>query len=181
MTNSNDFRRYSYQNDTSYLINSFDVSKSSAAPKRKQTPQTDTDKNFKLHENKTVKSAAEIEWEERKSFKSAVKIILISVFTIALIGLTVYSFALKNELTREVSSLQTQISYAQSENISLMSRLDSMVSIGTIDEYAVDNLKMNKMKSSQIQYIDVEKYKQDRMNSIQETDEVPDTDTSGNN
>lgn len=181
MTNSNDFRRYSYKQDTSYLIKNFDVSRSSAAPKRKENLETDNEKTLKLHENKIIKSAAQIEKEEKITSRKAVKLMMIALFAVALIGLTVYSFALKNQLTREVAAVQTQISYAQSENISLMSRLDSMVSIGTIDEYAVDNLHMNKMKSSQIQYIDVEKYKQDRMNSIQNSDETPDSDTTGNN
>ena len=179
MTNSNDFRRYSYQNDTSYLIKNFDLSRGSAAPKHRETPHTD--KKFTLHENNAVKSAAQIEKEEKATFKKAVKILIVSAFAIGLIGLTVYSFALKNELTREVASVETKISYAQSENISLMSRLDSMVSVGTIDEYAVYNLNMNKIKASQIQYIDVEKYKQNRMDSIRNADEIPEQNASGNN
>lgn len=85
---------------------------------------------------------------------------------IAFVGLTLYSFAVKNELTREISSVKVDIANAQSENISLQSQLDAMVSISMIDDYAVNKLHMTKMKSNQVQYMDVEQYKQDYMNRI---------------
>ena len=164
MTNTNDFRRYSYQYDTSYMLKDFDLSRSSAAPKRREMPQEE--KKLKLRENKSVKSSQQILRDEKLSFRNAVVLLSIAAVVIAFVGFTIHSFALKNELTREISSVQTQISYAQSENISLNSRLDAMVSIGTIDDYAVNELHMTKMKSDQIQYIDVEQYKQDRMEKI---------------
>ena len=84
-------------------------------------------------------------------------------------------------MTREVSSIETKISYAQSENISLNSRLDAMVSIGTIDEYAVNELHMTKLKPSQIQYIDVQKYKAERMEKIKNERLNQTQSDSGNN
>lgn len=164
MTNTNDFRRYSYQHDTSYMIKDFNLNRSSAAPKRREMPETE--KKLKLRENKAVKTSEQILKDEKLGFKNAVVLLGIAAVVIALVGFTLHSFALKNELTREVSSMQTQISYAQSEGISLSSRLDAMVSIGTIDDYAVNELHMTKMKPSQIQYMDVEKYKQERMEKI---------------
>ena len=47
----------------------------------------------------------------------------------------------------------------QSENISLQSELDSLVSVSMIDDYAVNKLGMKKVKSNQIQYVDVDGYK----------------------
>ncbi|WP_177917989.1 Tfp pilus assembly protein FimT/FimU [uncultured Eubacterium sp.] len=164
MTNTNDFRRYSYQHDTSYMIKDFNLNRSSAAPKHREIPETE--KKLKLRENKAVKTSEQILKDEKLGFKNAVVLLGIAAVVIALVGFTLHSFALKNELTREVSSMQTQISYAQSEGISLNSRLDAMVSIGTIDDYAVNELHMTKMKPSQIQYMDVEKYKQERMEKI---------------
>lgn len=52
MTNTGDFRRYSYSGDTSYLINSFDVGRSSAAPAYKPEPE----RNLKVRENAKRKS-----------------------------------------------------------------------------------------------------------------------------
>ena len=171
MTNSNDFRRYSYQYDTSYMIKDFNLSRSSAAPKHTETPSEE--KKLKLRENKTVKSSEQILKDERLGFKNAVVLLTVAAVIIAFVGFTIHSFALKNELTREVSSIETKISYAQSENISLNSRLDAMVSIGTIDEYAVNELHM--------QYIDVQKYKAERMEKIKNERLNQTQSDSGNN
>ncbi len=165
MTNTNDFRRYSFQNDTSYLISSFDVSRSSAAPKRKpEMPEPEKERDFKLRENVKIKSANQIKNEDKAATKKMIAILALALAVISFVSATVYSFALKNELTRDIASTQTDISNAQSENISLQSRLDAMVSISMIDEYAVDKLGMTKMKSNQIQYIDVSEYKNNRLN-----------------
>lgn len=166
MTNTNDFRRYSYQSDTSYLLNGFDISRSSAAPKRKPTPSTEEERTLKLHENDSVKSAQQLDSEAKRAFKQNIALILIATLVIGFVALTLHSFALKNELTREISSVKTDISNAQSENISLQSQLDAMVSISMIDDYAVNNLHMTKMKSNQIQYMDVNQYKQDYMKKL---------------
>ena len=141
MTNTNDFRRYSYQNDTSYMLNGFNVSRSSTAP-------------------------SQIKHEQALCAKRAVALILTAVIVIGFVGLTLYSFAVKNELTREISSAKVNIANAQSENISLQSELDTMVSISMIDDYAVNKLHMTKMESNQIQYMDVNQYKQDYMKKI---------------
>ena len=47
MTNTNDFRRYSYSSDPAYLINQFDFSRGSQAPKIKPQSQPDVNKGFK--------------------------------------------------------------------------------------------------------------------------------------
>ena len=76
-----------------------------------------------------------------------------------MIALVIGSLAVKNELTKEIAAKQTQIANAQSENISLQSELDSLVSVSMIDDYAVNKLGMKKVKSNQIQYVDVDGYK----------------------
>ena len=84
-----------------------------------------------------------------------------------MVGLLLNSMATKNELTREISQKQTQIANAKSENISLQSELDAMVSVSMIDEYAVDKLGMSKVKSNQIQYMDVSQFKAERHMMLQ--------------
>lgn len=158
MTNTNDFRRYAYQYDPSYLIDSFDVSRSSAAPKRKPVEAPKRETKFTVRENVNYKSAEDIIAQERKALRKAVLIVITAICVIAVVGLTLHSFALKNELTRENAALQTQISNAQSEGISLQSQLDAMVSVGTIEKYAVEKLHMTKMNSNQVQYMDVKEY-----------------------
>lgn len=160
MTNTNDFRRYSYQHDTSYMISGFNMTRSSAAPKRRvEEPEQDLQPGFKVRENVKLKSSAQIKAEEKLATRKMIAIISIALVIIGFVSATVYSFALKNELTRDIASTQIDIANAQSENISLQSRLDAMVSISMIDEYAVNKLGMTKMKSNQIQYMDVSEYK----------------------
>lgn len=95
------------------------------------------------------------------------RIAVIAVVCLSMVGLLLNSMATKNELTREISQKQTQIANAKSENISLQSELDAMVSVSMIDEYAVDKLGMSKVKSNQIQYMDVSQYKAERQKMLQ--------------
>ena len=76
-------------------------------------------------------------------------------------------FAYTNQLTHEVSSIETEIEKSQSENTRLTSELDAMVSLSQIDDYAVNKLGMVKMKSSQINYIDVSSFKMNREGSFE--------------
>ena len=157
MTNTNDFRRYSYQNDTAYLINSFDFSRGSQAPKLR--PQDKPQEKLKVRESKGLKSRGELRKEQKSAFSKAVRIAAVAVITLVMICLVLHSLALKNELTREISSKQTAIANAQSENISLQSELNSLVSMSMIDKYAVEELGMTKMRSNQIQYMNVDEFK----------------------
>lgn len=166
MTNANDFRRYSYQNDTSYIISGFNLSRSSAAPKRREDDLPEKQRTLKVRENDSVKASTQIKHEQALCTKKAMALVLVAAMIIGFVGLTLYSFAVKNELTRNISSVKTSISNAQSENISLQSELDTMVSISMIDDYAVNKLHMTKMKSNQIQYMDVNQFKQKYMKEI---------------
>lgn len=157
MTNTNDFRRYSYSSDPNYLINSFNVQRGSQAPKINPTPKTQ--RGFKLRENNTLKTKGELLTEQRQSTKSIVKICLVAVVTLVMVGLVINSLAVKNQLTKDLAKQKVAIENAQSENISLQSQLDSLVSMSMIDEYAVEKLGMTKVKSNQIQYVDVDEYK----------------------
>lgn len=169
MTNTNDFRRYSYQYDPSYLISGFDLTRSSAVPKKKPNVLPQEEPNLTVHENVKYKSAKEVAAEEKLAFKKALMVLVSAIGIIAVVALTLHSFALKNELTREISQLETNISNAQSESISLQSQLDSMISIATIEKYAVDNLHMTKMSSNQVQYMDVNEFKQNYENNLQKS------------
>ena len=166
MTNANDFRRYSYQNDTAYMISGFNLSRSSTAPKHREEDYPEEQRGLRVRENDSVKASIQIKHEQALCTKRAIALLVVAAMIIGFVGLTLYSFAVKNELTREISSVKTNISNAQSENISLQSELDTMVSISMIDDYAVNKLHMTKMKSNQIQYMDVKQFKQNYMKEI---------------
>lgn len=165
MTNTNDFRRYSYQSDTAYLINSFDFSRGSQAPKLR--PQDKPADNLKVRENKQLKSRSELKREQKSALLKAARIAAVAVISLVMIALVLHSMALKNELTKEIEHKQTAIANAQSENISLQSELNSLVSMSMIDKYAVEQLGMTKMRSNQIQYMNVDEFKAARQKAAE--------------
>ena len=146
MTNTNDFRRYSYSSDASYAIKAFDVQRGSQAPKL----NPEGEKSFKVRENKVVKSKSQIVKEQKKAFVKSAKIAVVAVTMLLLAAVTVNSFVQKNELTRQISQTQTDISNAESEYVSLQSRLNSLVSMSMIDEYAVEELGMTYAREGQV-------------------------------
>lgn len=167
MTNTNDFRRYSYVNDPTYLINQFDVQRGSQAPRIKPDVQRKPD--FKVRENGKLKNKSELKQERQAALKSAIMISIVAIMCLATVAGVLKSFAVKNELTRQISRQQVDIANAESENISLQSELDSLVSMSMIDQYAVEQLGMTKVRSNQIQYIDVDEYKAQRQSQVNKT------------
>ena len=173
MTNANDFRRYStYVSSTSALVNSFDVSRGSArtaaapdiAPRSRREKERERD--LKVRKGVGIKNRNVLIKEQRAARIKAIRISLVAVLCLAMIAVVVNSFAVKNQLTRQIAVQETEIANAQSENISLQSELNSLVSMSMIDKYAVEKLKMTKIKSSQIQYMDVAAFKQKRVDSL---------------
>ena len=155
MTNTGDFRRYSYSTEAAYAVQAFNYQRTSAAPSYVPTPK----KDFKVRERSQRKSKAQLLHEQKLSLKKA--LCLTMLFAV------LYTNAKTNELTHEISDLQKNLSVSQSENTRLNSELDSLVSMNMIDQYAVEKLGMTKMKSNQIKYIDVSQYKQKRMAAAQ--------------
>lgn len=158
MTNTGDFRRYSYSGDASYALKAFDVSRSSAAPAYKPERKRD----FKVRENGRAKSRQELIAEQKAAAVKIVSIISAALICIAMLFAVIGSMAAKNELNHEISSLENRLSVAQSENTRINSELNAMVSMSMIDQYAVEELGMVKIQSNQIKYIDVAKYKEER-------------------
>lgn len=167
MTNTNDFRKYTFTNDPAYLINQFDVQKTSHAPKIRPDVQEKPD--FRVRENDRFKTKSELKQEQKLAFRKAVMVSLVAIMCLGAIAGVLKTFAVKNELTKQIAHQQVDIANAVSENISLQSELDSLVSISMIDKYAVEQLGMTKVKSNQIQYIDVNEYKAQRQTENNKT------------
>lgn len=163
MTNTGDFRRYSYSGDTSYLINSFNAGRSSAAPAYVPEPKRD----LKVRENGKRKSKKQLLQEQKAGFVKVVTIVIVSVLTIAMFFGVLSTFAKKNELNHEISNLESQLAVAQSENTRINSELNSLVSMSMIDKYAVEKLGMTKMQTQQIRYIDVSQFKEEHKTAAQ--------------
>lgn len=163
MTNTGDFRRYSYGSDAAYAVQAFNYQRSSAAPAYIPKPE----KEFKVRQRGQRKSKAQLVHEQKLSFKKALSIATVAALCLSMLFAVLYTNAKTNELTFEISRLEKNYSTAQSENTRLNSELDSLVSMSMIDQYAVEKLSMTKMKSNQIKYIDVSQYKQKRLAAAQ--------------
>ena len=158
MTNTNDFRSGAYYGSTRSLIDSFDYSRGSQAPKLRPQEKPEEDQKLKLRQNKRLKSKSVLRKEQKASANKAIKVALVAVLCLGMICMALHSMAQNNELTREISAKQTEIANAQSEHISLQSQLNALVSMKTIDKVAVEKLGMTKMKSNQIQYMNVDEF-----------------------
>lgn len=167
MTNTGDFRRYSFAGDTTYLINSFDVSRSSAAPSYKP----DTQRELKVRENNKRKSKNQLLQEQRFAFRKTFAIAVSALLTVAMLFGVLHTYAKKNELNHEISSLETKLTVAQSENTRINSELNALVSMSMIDKYAVEKLGMTKMQANQIRYIDVSQFKEEHKSAVQKLEE----------
>lgn len=163
MTNATDFRRYSYDADMSYTnaLNAFNATRSSAAPDLK--PQRK--RAFSVRPNTVKKSKAQLVAEQKKAFKQAIVVLTVTVLSLSMLFGVVYTFVQKSELTRSIAKAKSNIALAQSQNVSLNSELEAMVSMSQIDMYAVETLGMVKLQSNQIRYIDTSKFKEARNNS----------------
>ncbi len=159
MTNTNDFRQYSYQSDTARLISSFNYTRGSQAPKVKPEYDEGYGRKLRATEAKGIKSEAQLRHETRVSRNKAIRVVAVAVLFLAMIGFVLNSFVIKNQLTREITKQEVAIANAQSEYISLQSQLNIMYSVSMVDKYAVNKLKMSKVRQGQIQYMDVAEYK----------------------
>lgn len=169
MTDTRDYRRYTSYSASSNLINSFDFDRNAAAKARPSRKPVEKPR-AKVREGEGIKSRQQLRREERLSVAAIIRVAAASLVCLALIGLVLHSFALKNQLTRENSKMETAIANVQSEYISLESKLNSLVSISMIDKYAVEQLGMSKVHSNQIQYMDVNEYKEARAAALAEAE-----------
>lgn len=158
VTNTGDFRRYSYGSDAAYALQAFDAGRSSAAPA--YSPQKNRD--FKVRENVGRKSKAQLIKEQKAAAVKIAVIMGISIAVIAMFFGMLHTNAKKNELNHEIANLETQLSVAESENTRINSELNALVSMNMIDRYAVEKLGMTKVRSNQIRYIDVSQYEEER-------------------
>lgn len=161
MTNTNDFRRYSYEYDASYAVDAFNLSRSSAAPKTAPT-QPERRRGLRLTPGTKKKNRAQLVAEQKTAFKKAISIAAVTFAVMCMLFAVMFTFSLKNELNREIAKLQSEIALAESENISLNAELEAMVSVSQIDTYAVEKLGMTRLDSNKIKYVDTAEFKQAR-------------------
>lgn len=161
MTNTNDFRRYSYEYDAAYAVDAFNLSRSSAAPKT-APPQKERRRGLRLAPGTKKKDRVQLVAEQKNAFRKALSIVAVTFTVMCMFFAVMFTFSMKNELNREIADLQSEIALAESENISLNAELEAMVSVSQIDTYAAEKLGMTRLDSNMIKYVDTAEFKQAR-------------------
>lgn len=87
---------------------------------------------------------------------SVLSIILVSILAAALLGSVVYTLDRRNTVYNKVSSLNSELNLAEAENVRLQSELESRMTAKNVEDYAENVLGMNKINSSQIEYIKIQ-------------------------
>ena len=87
---------------------------------------------------------------------SILMIVFISMLAAALLGSVIYSLDKRNTMYNKVSAMNDKLSSAAAENVRLQSELDSKMSAKNIEEYAENVLGMEKIDSTQIEYIKIQ-------------------------
>lgn len=109
----------------------------------------------KKQKNPKKKPDINVSSTEAKS-GSVFSIIVSAVLAVLIFGAIIYSFDKRNTLYNRVSALNNELNIAEAENVRLQSELDSKMSAKNVEDYAENVLGMQKIDSSQIQYIEIQ-------------------------
>lgn len=108
-------------------------------------------KLVKRRKKTTLEAKAEMRATALRSFKT----LSIAVFLLAMFAALLFSKLKVDEFDRKINNMQTSLSAAQAENVKLNIKLDSMISLEKVEDYAQNTLGMVKIESYQIEYIDL--------------------------
>lgn len=101
------------------------------------------------------KSASQTRREMHTTALQSAKVLAISLLLLTMLSALLYGRFKVDELDREISSINTEITAAQSENVRLNMQIDSVISLKNVEDYAQTKLGMVKMENHQIEYIDL--------------------------
>lgn len=80
---------------------------------------------------------------------------VIALVAFVILGSLIYSRVMLTNCQSELADRKTALQTAQSENVRLQMRFNSIMSIDNIDEYARTKLGMVKRESYQVRYFDI--------------------------
>lgn len=87
---------------------------------------------------------------------SVFSIILISILAVVLLGSVIYTLDRRNTIYNKVSSKNNELTLMEAENVRLQSELESKMTAKNVEDYAENVLGMQKIDSSQIEYIKIQ-------------------------
>lgn len=131
---------------------SFDRNAARQAQPQRRTQRPAPKLEIVRRQRKTVSQAKE---EMRNTAIQSAKVIAVALILLSMFSALLYGRFKVDELDREISSLNSEISTAQSENVRLNMEIDSVISLKNVEDYAQTKLGMVKMENHQIEYIDL--------------------------
>ncbi|MFI3227276.1 MAG: hypothetical protein R3Y09_07690 [Clostridia bacterium] len=103
----------------------------------------------------------QVKLETKMSKKARVRLLKLCnialVLTIATCAFSLlYSYTKVTVLTKEISTLSSQLEVLQSQEISLNAQIDQMFNLETVEEYAINTLGMIKLDQNQIEQVHIQ-------------------------
>lgn len=86
----------------------------------------------------------------------AAKVFMIGAVALIMFGIVIYSYVQLNEVYSDISDATTELDELQSENVRMQTELEGQASLSNIKEYAEDELGLQQLDKSQIQYVEVQ-------------------------
>lgn len=128
-----------------------------AARKIEQTPkrQAQQRKPQLRVVKRPARSASREKREMRWTALQTAKVLAVSVLLLTMLSTLLYGRFKVDELDREIANINAEITAAQSENVRLNMKIDSVISLKNVEDYAQTKLGMVKMENHQIEYIDL--------------------------
>lgn len=87
---------------------------------------------------------------------SVFSIILVSVLAALLLGSVIYTLDRRNTVYNKLSAKNNELTLMEAENVRLQSELESRMTARNVEDYAENVLGMQKIDSSQIEYIKIQ-------------------------
>lgn len=107
-------------------------------------------------QRQAVEQKSHIKKVSRSSAADYIKphqVILIVASTVAILFVLIFSMVQLNEVTSQMNQLAEDLRVEQSESVRLNAALESNMSLGSIENYAQNNLGLQKMSPNQVTYI----------------------------
>ncbi len=102
------------------------------------------------------KTRSQLKAETRRANRRAFKALSVAAVLLCFVGMVIYSRVQLDEISRDITQTQKELSVLESENTRLEMKLNSMVSLNKVDDYAQNVLGMVKQEGYQVEYLDLE-------------------------
>jgi cell division protein FtsB len=93
---------------------------------------------------------------KRRRFAANIRIVAAAVIVLLLFSAITYGRVELSKLYSDNADLESQLTHLQSENVSLESELAQKTGLTKVEDYAENELGLQKLDKSQIEYVEIE-------------------------